>query len=228
MNKMIKQFLIFLGLVFLYALYSSIVIMALKDFGLNLYSLSDKIQNIALILIDISFMFIIYFIYRKELKKEFTAFIKNFKDNFFFGLKWWLIGLMLMVSSNIIINLIYSSPALNEQSVQTMLKQMPIYVAFSACIFAPFCEEIIFRKSLGKVFKNSFIFILVSGLLFGLVHNLDGLGTLQMLYLIPYGLFGCIFAFMYKKKKNIFVSMTFHFIHNFLLVSLSILFMGVM
>ena len=49
-----------------------------------------------------------------------------------------------------------------------------------------------------------------------------------MLYIIPYGLFGSVFAYMYSKTKNIFVPMTFHFIHNTVLVILSFLSMGVM
>lgn len=76
-----------------------------------------------------------------------------------------------MMISNIIIQLIYPSTADNEAAIQNALTIMPIYIAFSSCIFAPFAEEIIFRKSLRKVFNNDVLFIIFSGLLFGLVHN---------------------------------------------------------
>ena len=132
-----------------------------------------------------------------------------------------------MIISNIIIMSIYSSQALNEEAVQDVLKEAPIYASFAACLFAPFMEEIIFRKHLSKIFTNKVLFILVSGFLFGLVHNISGLGTMQMLYIIPYGVFGLVFAYMYSEKQNIFIPMTFHFIHNTLLVILSLSVSGV-
>lgn len=227
MEKSLNRFMLFIGLFIMDVLYSAIVIMLLKYFGFNVLNLNNNLKCISLIIIDISFMFILYLIYRKELNSEFKKYFKNFGENFFFGLKLWLLGLVLMIASNIIIQLIYPSVATNEQAVQESLKALPLYTAFASCILAPFAEEIIFRKCLSKVFKNSFIFIIISGLLFGLAHTITEIGTNQMLYIIPYGLFGSIFAYMYYKTKNVFVPMTFHFIHNTLLVILSLLSVGV-
>ena len=227
MEKSLNRFMLFIGLFIMDILYSAIVIAVLKYAGFDILALNYNLKYIALIIIDLSFMFILYLIYRKELNNEFSKYIKNFGKNFSFGLKLWLLGLILMIGSNIIIQLIYPSVATNEEAVQESLKMFPIYTAFASCIFAPFVEEIIFRKCLGKVFKNSFLFIVISGLLFGLAHTINEIGTSQMLYIIPYGLFGSIFAYMYSKTKNIFVSMTFHFIHNTVLVILSLLSVGV-
>lgn len=227
MEKSLNRFMLFIGLFIMDILYSAIVIAILKYAGFDILALNNNLKYIALIIIDLSFMFILYLIYRKELNNEFSKYIKNFGKNFSFGLKLWLLGLILMIGSNIIIQLIYPSVATNEEAVQESLKMFPIYTAFASCIFAPFVEEIIFRKCLAKVFKNSFLFIVISGLLFGLAHTITEIGTSQMLYIIPYGLFGSIFAYMYSKTKNIFVSMTFHFIHNTVLVILSLLSVGV-
>ncbi|MGM9879230.1 MAG: lysostaphin resistance A-like protein [Bacilli bacterium] len=227
MEKSLNKFMLFIGLFILDILYSSIVVALLNCVGINILELNNTLKYLSLIIIDLSFMFILYLIYRKELNNEFIKYIKNFKDNFSFGLKLWILGLILMISSNLIIQIIYPSVATNEEAVQESLKMFPIYTAFASCIFAPFVEEIIFRKCLGKVFKNSIIFIIISGLLFGLAHTITEIGTSQMLYIIPYGLFGAIFAYMYTKTKNIFVSMTFHFIHNTILVILSLLSVGV-
>ena len=68
----------------------------------------------------------------------------------------------------------------------------------------------------------------MSGLFFGLIHNLTGLDSKQILYIIPYGAFGCVFAYMYTKTRTIFTSMTFHFIHNTVLVLISLYSMGVL
>lgn len=227
MEKSLNRFMLFIGLFILDVLYSAIVVTLLKFIGFDVLALNNNLKCLSLIIIDISFMFILYLIYRKELNSEFKKYFKNFKENFSFGFKMWLLGLILMISSNIIIQLIYPSIATNEKAVQESLKMFPLCTAFTSCILAPFAEEIIFRKCLSKVFNNSFIFIIISGLLFGLAHNISSIGTNQMLYIIPYGLFGSIFAYMYYKTKNIFVSMTFHFIHNTILVILSLSAVGV-
>lgn len=208
-------------------LYSALVITLLKHIGFDILSLNNNLKYTCLIIIDISFMLILYLIYRKEINNELSKHIKNFGKNFSFGFKLWILGLILMISSNLLINLIYPSVATNEEAVQESLKMVPFYTAFASCIFAPFVEEIIFRKCLGKAFNNSFIFIIVSGLLFGLAHTITEIGTSQMLYIIPYGLFGSIFAYMYTKTKNIFVPITFHCIHNTVLVLISLFSTGV-
>lgn len=225
--KTINYILIFIGLFILDILYSTLVISLFQEIGFNIYKLSLLNRYITIILIDLSLMLILYFIYHKELNNEFSKYIKNFKNFFSFGFKSWLLGLTIMIASTFIIQLIYPSVASNEQAVQEALLQTPIYIAFSTCILAPFTEEIIFRKALRKIFNNNLIFIIISGILFGLVHNLTDLSNGQILYMIPYGTFGVIFAYMYVKTNSIFVPMTFHFIHNTILVFISLASMGV-
>lgn len=225
--KALNHFLIFIGLFLLDVLYSTLVISVLKMIGFNIYDLSIVNRYIVVILIDISLIFIFYLIYRKELNHEFSKYLKNFKKFFSFGLKYWVLGLAIMMASNFIIQLIYPSVATNEQAVQEALLEAPIYIAFSSCIFAPFVEEIVFRKSLRKVFNNNILFIICSGILFGLVHNLTSLSSGQILYIIPYGAFGAVFAYMYVKTNSIFVPITFHFIHNTILVIMSLATSGV-
>jgi len=226
-NDKLNKFMVFIGLFILDIIYSSIVLNALHKFGFNYEKLSNLNQSILLIFIDITFMLIIYLIYRKELNKEFIKYIKNFKKLFSFGLKFWLLGLSIMFISNIIISIFCGETATNEAQIQEALLKMPIYITFASSIFAPFTEEIIFRKCLKKMFKSDIFFIITSGLLFGLVHNLTSLGTIQMLYIIPYGAFGAVFAYMYTKSKSIFIPMTFHFIHNTILIIISLLTAGV-
>lgn len=225
--KTINYVLIFVGLFILDILYSTLVISLIQKIGFNITDLSLINKYIVIILIDISLMCILYLIYRKELNHEFSKYLKNFKNFFSFGLKYWALGLAIMMISNFIIQFIYPSVASNEQAVQEALLEAPIYIAFSSCIFAPFAEEIIFRKALRKIFNNNLIFIIVSGIIFGLVHNLTSLSSGQILYIIPYGTFGVIFAYMYVKTNSIFVPITFHFIHNTILVFISLMSTGV-
>ena len=93
---------------------------------------------------------------------------------------------------------------------------------FSVSIYAPFTEELIFRKSIKDMvisYKDSkitkYMYIVISGLIFGSLHVL-GMATsiLDYLYIIPYTSLGIAFASLYYKSDNIFSSMCMHRVHN--------------
>ena len=230
-NKIIKSLIntvIFIVIFLLYAAYQAFIVEILKHLGFDINKLGIHYKNIILILIDISLMAITYLIYRKENNSELRRYDRNLGKYASFGLLMWTIGIVLMVTTNLIIRTFYpSTVATNEEAVQQMLQTSPIYMTFSACIFAPFMEEMIFRKCIRKIFNNNVLFIIVSGLLFGLAHNLEVIGKPDMIYIIPYALFGSIFAYTYVKTKSVFVPMTFHFIHNTILVVFSLISTGV-
>ena len=229
MEKKINNFLFFMALFILYTFFSNIVIYFLKYFNIfDINSLSLHYKNLCLIIIDIILMIITYLFYRKDCNNDIRSFIKNFFSFFKTAMGFWIFGLSLMIISNLLINYFYpTSRALNEDAVQNFLKTSPIYASFASCIFAPFMEEMIFRKSLRNVFSIDILYIFVSGLLFGLVHNLASIGTSNFIYIIPYGLFGSIFAYCYVKTKNIFVPIMIHCIHNTVLVIISLYQLGV-
>ena len=161
MNKKINNFMLFIGLFFMDLLYSSLVVALLQIAGINIMKMSLSMKYMSLILIDISFMLILYFIYRKDINNEFRSYFRSFKKYFTFGFKFWLLGLVLMIVSNLIIQHVYPVGASNEEAVQESLKMFPVYTVFASCIFAPFVEEVIFRKCLGKVFNNDILFIVM-------------------------------------------------------------------
>ena len=225
--KLIERFMIFMGIFILNISYGSFALAILKEMGVNYSTMSTLNKSFILITIDITLMLIFYLIYRKELNRELKKYFHNFKKYFQFGFNFWMIGLAIMLLSNFLIGFFVTDMANNEAAIQETLVKMPIYIAFSSCIFAPFTEEIIFRKCLGKIFKSNILFYIASGLIFGGIHTVSGFGTLQMLYIIPYGTFGVIFAYMYRKTNTIFVPMTFHMIHNTLLTLVSLYSQGV-
>ena len=90
-------------------------------------------------------------------------------------------------------------------------------------IFAPINEEIIFRKSIQDCLKNKWVFIIVSGLIFGYLHVLGSESLYDFLYIIPYGSLGAAFAYLLSKTDNIYVTILMHLIHNGLLTIISIL-----
>lgn len=221
MKKQIN-ILVFIVLFFLETFWSSIIFYVLERIGINLNSI--YLRLIIIIISWIVFMCILFIIYRKSLIDEFKLYKNNFKKFFIFGLKVWFISLTLMILSNIFISFVYNSNSANEEIVQSYLIKFPIYTTISTLIYAPFTEEIVFRKSLRNVTDNKIVYILLSGLIFGFCHVIAGISnTMELLYIIPYGIMGCSFAYIYSKTDSIFVSMSMHFIHNFITLIISIL-----
>ena len=119
--------------------------------------------------------------------------------------------------------LLKAGGANNEQAVQSLLSSLPAIMAIDICLLAPFNEEIAFRKTIKDVFKNKWIFVILSFLLFGGAHVISSAKTLtDYLYIIPYGALGGSFAYAFYETDTIFTSMTMHFIHNTILVLLSL------
>ena len=165
---------------------------------------------------------LIMIIYNKKISKDFKDIKKNSIKYFNKYIKYWLIGLFIMMVSNLFINLIVTNdiPS-NEQAIRETFNISPIYIFFSAVIYAPIVEELIFRQSIKNIFNNKWLFIIISGLLFGSMHIFgDFKNITDLLYIIPYSTPGIIFAYMLEDSDNICVPMSFHFIHNGILISL--------
>ena len=175
-------------------------------------------SNIVLLLILLS-------IFRKDIKKEWKIFKDNFLENIDIGIKYWLIGLGIMMISNIFINVFLQlGQAANEQAVQGMITSLPWLMLINAGFIAPCTEEIVFRKGFKKAFPNKYAFIILSALVFGSLHVITSMTSpIELLYIIPYGALGAAFAYMYQKTNTIFTSISMHMFHNTALILLSIL-----
>lgn len=191
-------------------------------FNLDFDSFSLTVKITYILLTNLVTLCLIIILLNHKIKKDFKDFKKNNMYYFKDGLKYWLIGLAIMMISNLIINTISSEGiANNEDTLRKLFDLSPVYVFFAAVIFAPLLEELTFRLGIRKIFKNDYIFIIISGVLFGALHVIDSYKTLfDLLYIIPYSSLGVMFAYMLKKYDNIFVTVWFHFMHNGLLTAL--------
>lgn len=197
----------------------------IKLFNLDEKSLDLK-TNVILGLFSSLVIFVIYFIiYRKDLKRDFKKFKENRSDNIDTAIHCWIIGLVLMMVSNIILNfIIKAGGANNEQLVQKMIKSVPLVMFIDAGLIAPFNEEIVFRKTLKDIFKNKWLFIICSFILFGGAHVINSAKVFtDYLYILPYGFLGAAFAYAYYKTDSVWTSVFMHMTHNIVLVLLSIL-----
>ena len=196
----------------------------IKLMHLDTSSYNDTLSVIISCFSSFILLFIFYLIYRKDLRKEWKKFKDNFWDNINLGFYAWFIGLVIMFVSNIIISFVLKGgSAQNEQAVQGMIRTIPLLMVINAGFIAPFNEEIVFRKTLKDIFKNIYVFMFASFLLFGGAHVIESAKTLiDWLYIIPYGSLGAAFAYAYYKTDTIFTSMSLHIFHNLVLCAMSI------
>lgn len=221
LNNVIK-----LSIMFLAFLFNDIfMLIPVYIFNINVKTMSSTTYYLLMIFSYICLISIGLILYGKELKEEWKKFKKNKGDNIDIAIKYYFIGLGIMIASNILINFILKlGNSQNEVRVQSMIKSSPWLMLICVGIFAPIVEEILFRKTFKNVFKKKYVYIFVSGLIFGLLHIIGyKLKTpLELLYVIPYGALGLFFALMDYKTDSTFPSIFMHIFHNVALTSLSI------
>ena len=110
-----------------------------------------------------------------------------------------------------------------------MLKEFPIITTLSIAFLAPIIEELVFRQSFKDIFKNKWVYLATSGLLFGALHVVMSpiYSPLDYLYLIPYCSMGVAFSYICYKSNNIINSIIMHILHNSLNVISTLIFVGV-
>lgn len=167
------------------------------------------------------FMFILLLIvFYKDLKRDIKYFFKYFREYNSYVFKMYLFSLLcifiLTVAIRITVNI---ETATNQAELTKQFKDTPILIGLLSIIYAPFVEEILFRGIIRKFINNKYIFIIVSGLLFGVAHVIDDFKSIgELLYILVYGSLGCFLAAVYNKTNNIFTNMYFHFIQNTLAI----------
>ena len=217
MKNKILNILKSLGMIFLVLFFSSIFFTILN---VDLDTINDKEYIFYLTLSNITLIIIYILIYRKTLMKDFKNFTKDLTANLETSLKYWLIGFIIMVVSNLIITYILNKDiASNEQNVRSYIDAFPLFMIFNTVIYAPLTEELTFRKSIKDAISNKWLYIIISGIVFGMLHISSYIiSPIDLVYLIPYGALGISFAMLYYKTNNIFSTISMHAMHNLLAV----------
>ena len=165
-----------------------------------------------------------YFIYNDILKKDF----KDFKKNHFKTIIiYFLIGFILSTLSNIFINcvLIPNGISNNESSNIIFLLENKFLYSIVLCILIPFIEEIVFRLELKKTYKNKYLFIITSSIIFALLHLVSSTKLIELIYFIPYFIIGYMFSLLYYKTDNIYSNILAHILHNTVIVIFYLIFL---
>ncbi|MCQ9216515.1 CPBP family intramembrane glutamic endopeptidase [Streptococcus gallolyticus] len=106
-----------------------------------------------------------------------------------------------------------------NQSTLEQLGMSPLLLVALTVIVAPIVEETVMRGLiLGRVFNNSYLGVILSSLLFGLLHMPTDIGSW-----IIYGGMGLVLAIVYHKTQKLEYTIAIHFINNALGVLLMLL-----
>ncbi len=216
----------FLITIFLYILYQSNFIIELAmSFGFNVGKLPNTPRILCFFLNDLTYVVILILMFKEDIKNGIRDLRQNFTERAILSLNCWIVGCVLMTTSSVIISLILKQEvSQNEALVRESIKIAPVYMLFACSVLAPIFEEMVFRKSLHGLIRFKWLFIIISGLGFGLLHVLGNYNNpLDFLYVIPYGSMGCCFAYLLSKTNNIVLPIIIHMLHNTILVSAQII-----
>lgn len=210
---------------FLYFVLSNLQALPFILLNIDTSTLSQTFRIFYSLFYELFLLMIILLLFLDDLKKAYSDLKKNHKKYFSACFKYWIIGLLVMMFSNLILQKFSTNGiAGNEQTINELFEVSPLYIWVSAVLIAPFMEELLFRQGIRNIFKNDILFILISGIFFGSLHVIGNVQNFwDFLYIIPYSSLGIAFAYMLYKTKNIFVTIGFHFMHNGILMALQFL-----
>ncbi len=218
MNKYLKTGIVFIS----FFIYPIFMFLPFHLFGTTIKILPDNMKSLYLVAFNTIFLGSLLIVYNKDMIRYYHDFKKNGKKYISSNIRYWYLGLFIMIVSNLAINPFTPGDlAENEQYVRQLIGSVPLYMLFSTVIYAPLVEELICRKALRDIIPNKWIFITLSALIFGGAHVIGTLSSLwNLLYIIPYGALGGVFAYVFYKTDNLFTSIFLHALHNGILISL--------
>ena len=167
------------------------------------------------VLFFVTLFLVVLILLRKEIVRDFKAFIHNFStyNNLVVRGFFWIMIL------NVVTGLFVHFVAKEQADNQAALNELPLwFMIIFGTIIGPFVEEGIYRGVLGKIIKNRVAFVIISALVFGAMHvvSITSLpeSPAQYWFLIQYCGLGVILALNYSKTKNIFSSFMIHMLMN--------------
>lgn len=211
--KKIKTFFIGIFTIFFYIYF--------QTFLYEIINISNKsyfLQNL-LLLVPILIVSLVFFVvYRKDLIKQFSSYDK---EDLIITFKYWFYGLSIMYLVNIIILPFTNDLAITEEGNRLLLTKLPFFATISMGIFGPFCEEMCFRYSFKNAFNKRWVYVLITSILFGLVH-INSFELKEFLFILPYSVMGGALGLAYYDTKNIFSSIFMHMFNNVAMIFLLI------
>jgi len=96
----------------------------------------------------------------------------------------------------------------NQDEIEALFDSLKIPTLLFTVLMAPVVEELIFRYSFKTFIKNDILFVILSGLIFGVLHSIG-------IALLLYAYIGVSLAIVYlRTNKNIASTITIHMLNN--------------
>lgn len=195
-----------------------------------MFFVSDYLNGYKIIIEYIVIFLIMVLLFRKQLIHDFKLFKTYFREYNSLVFKTWFKSLITMMILSLSIQLITNiETATNQETLNQMFTKLPVLIVFLTMIYAPVVEELMFRGVFRKFINNKYLFIILSGVVFGILHVIDDFKSVsELLYIFVYSSLGIYLASLYYKTNNICTNIYFHFIQNtFSVIGMIILqFMG--
>ena len=201
---------VLLGILLLVVYFSQFVWSKFLPDDLIIKLIIEVLFNIIMIL----FCIIVFY---SQLKDNFKSFKNNLKPymEFIFS-RLGIAYLFLFIFSIISVLLAKKGTSINQETLESLPKY---YLIPTAIIYAPIVEEVLFRGVFRKIIKNKVIFIIISSLVFGILHTFRESSLFNVIAMaIPYVWLGCYLSYIYVKTNNIFTNITTHAIINLIAV----------
>lgn len=121
----------------------------------------------------------------------------------------WLLSYALLFLFYMLVNFLGPTQSDTTQAVKSLSLSLPV-LFLDLCILAPVTEEIFMRGLLqGTVFKNTYIGLVATSILFAYLHGADTIPSF-----ITYLGMGLAFGIRYKTSDNLWNSILLHFLNN--------------
>lgn len=206
-NKLTKGILVFV----LYLLIPMII-------GMFLPSLnnSNLLSVLVRFIIDVGVIVLFIYLFKDDFKEYNKGLVKNPKKVIGVGLLFALFAFIAMPICNIILHVLnVSASDTNNDTINTLYGVIPLYMMFQTLIYSPIVEGITFRKVFKDAINNKWLFIIISGFVFGLYHIIYNMTSLsQILLMLPYFVVGMLYAGAYSKTDNIYSAFIATFVYN--------------
>lgn len=215
--KLIISFVLFFNLSLVIAYIFKLVGINYSDFNYIDYACLNTFIELIMFVVVILF-------YKKYLKKDLVLFKLNKKDYIKKIVSYFLIFLVVKYGvalfSSLLLVMLGSDlvTSENQEAVVNLAKTLPFMMMISTSLLAPFVEEGIFRLGIKKVINNKYLFILVSGLIFGFMHIFPTELPIYVALIesLNYVTMGLLLAYIYNETDNIYVVVIIHALNNLL------------
>ena len=202
--KLLKNFgwffLAFLSFLFIYGIVLSMAVEALK-LGASAYA-------VTLLYVALAGVYV-YYVYKWYRKTPVSIAVSGFNRFIWLPALVWFLSIVVQF-------FLPNDPSVNQQTATDLTLTQPLFSFFATVIFAPLTEELIFRGMLARYLfpkqdnsKQTLLFLLVSSLLFALIHFP---GDVQQF--LVYTSLGFSLGLAYISRKGLVYSISLHALNN--------------